>query len=140
MKKLLLLIAIGWSALTLKAQTVTTLQSPDGKVAVKVTTAKNISYAVSIDNYDVLTDCHLALTMDGKTLGASPKLKNVKRTTINETLHPVVPLKSAEVRNHCSIRPCILESFGPNTIVLPNFGLAVPFGGIHSRRNSKSET
>ncbi len=111
MKKLLLLAVVGWFAFALKAQTVTTLQSPDGKVAVKVTTAKNISYAVSIDNHDVLTDCHLALTIDGKTLGASPKLKNVKRTTINETLHPVVPLKSAEVRNHCNAMTLAYDGF-----------------------------
>ncbi len=111
MKKLFLLTCLGLAALSAVAQKVNTLQSPDGKVAVKVTTAKDISYAVSIDNNDILTDCRLAMTVNGKTLGDAPKLKGVKRSTVNETLHPVVPLKSAEVKNHCNVMTLAYDGF-----------------------------
>lgn len=98
-------------AFLVNAQKATTLQSPDGTIAVKVTTGNVLSYTLTIDNEEVLTDCRLDMTIDGKKLAASPKLKNVKRSTINETLHPVVPLKSAEVKNHCNVMTMTFDGF-----------------------------
>lgn len=111
MRKLILLALLGIASLTANAQNTNTLKSPDGTVAVKVTTAKDISYSVSIDNHDLLADCKLALTIDGKTLGASPKLKGVKRSTINTTVRPVVPMKNAVEKNHCNVMTMAFDGF-----------------------------
>ncbi len=77
-----------------------TLTSPDGTIGVTVNVGQNISYSVTADGNTLLTDCVLALNKDGKQLGASPKLKSVKRQSVNQTIRREVPIKNAQVRNH----------------------------------------
>lgn len=111
MKKLFLATILAMTTLLVCAQNLTTLQSPDGTIAVKITTGKSLSYSVSIDQQEVLRDCRLDMTIDGKSLCASPKLKKAKQTTINETLHPLVPLKNAEVKNHCNVLTMTFDGY-----------------------------
>lgn len=102
MKKILLLSLCAMACMAVRAQKANVLKSPDGTIAVSVTTGKNISYSVSADGNTILDDCVLGMTVDGKNLGPNAKLKGVKRSSINETLHPEVPLKMSSVQNRCN--------------------------------------
>lgn len=102
MKHILTLALALCGALGLHAQQTHTLQSPDGKVAINVNTQQHLSYSVSMDGATLVDDARLALTVGGKTLGDKPALNSVRRGTVNETLRPVVPLKQAQIANHCN--------------------------------------
>ena len=102
MKKILLLSLCAMACMAVRAQKANVLKSPDGTIAVSVTTGKNISYSVSADGNTILDDCVLGMTVDGKNLGPNAKLKGVKRSSVNETLHPEVPLKMSSVQNRCN--------------------------------------
>lgn len=100
MKKTILLLAAAVLATGMKAADDLTLKSPDGTVGVNVSLGDKVTYTVSVDGNEVLTGCELAMTIGNKQLGVKPKLKNVKRTTVNETIKREVPLKNAMVKNH----------------------------------------
>lgn len=100
MKKTILLLAAAVFATGMKAANDLTLKSPDGTVGVNVSLGDKVTYTVSVDGNEVLTGCELAMTIGNKQLGVKPKLKNVKRTTVNETIKREVPLKNAMVKNH----------------------------------------
>ena len=99
MKKILLMSLCAMACMAVHAQKANVLKSPDGTIAVSVTTGKNISYSVSADGNTILNNCVLGMSVDGKNLGPNAKLKGVKRSSINETLHPEVPLKMSSVQN-----------------------------------------
>ena len=103
MRKTFIVFIATLFAATAFAQRTAELKSPDGTIGVKVAVGKSITYTVSADNNALLTDCSLAMKIDGKTLGANPKLKGVKRSVINNTIRPVVPLKFSEIKNHCNV-------------------------------------
>ncbi len=76
------------------------LRSPDGRLEVRVRTDDRIRYDVSLDGKDLLGDSTLSITIDGKTLGASPKVRATKRRTVDQTLEVPVRRRSAQVRDH----------------------------------------
>ena len=97
------ILALGlFCALGLYAQRTTDLTSPDGKVTVSVSAGRQLSYTVSMDGHVLVNDARLGMTIGQQNLGEKPQLKGVRRFTVNETLHPVVPLKQASVVNHCN--------------------------------------
>lgn len=100
MKKTILMLAAALLATGLRAADDLTLKSPDGTVGVNVSLGDKVTYSVSVDGNEVLTGCELAMTVGNKQLGVKPKLKNVKRTSVDETIKREVPIKNAQVRNH----------------------------------------
>lgn len=75
------------------------LASPDGNIKVAVTLGDGITYNVYNGDETVLTDCRIALNVNGKVLGSSPTLKSVDRKSVNETRQPFLHLKYSEVSN-----------------------------------------
>jgi len=100
MKKTLLILLSAMISAGAQADKNVTLSSPDGTIGVSVNVGKKISYTVTADNNPILTDCVLALQMGDKNLGVNAKLKNVKRTTVDENIRREVALKNAVTRNH----------------------------------------
>lgn len=94
---MLLLLAVTCGNAAAKS---TVVQSPDGKIRMVVDVAEQITYAVWSGEDRVIENGSLSLTCGGRTLGASPVLRSVKRTSVDEMLDPVNPTKNARVRNH----------------------------------------
>ncbi len=94
-----LFIAIWCICNHLSAQS-TELSSPNGELKISIRIADKIYYSVSCKNEELLTNCYLQLSLKGDVLGQQPKLTGQKRTQVNETLTPVVPMKFSSVSNH----------------------------------------
>lgn len=79
-----------------KAETVT---SPNGRIKVEVTVGDQLQYSVFHGEELILKDCVLSLQVGKDTFGSKPQLSSIKRSKIDETVRPVVPLKYATVEN-----------------------------------------
>lgn len=140
MRKTFSLLIATLFAATAFAQRTAELKSPDGTIGVKVAVGKSITYTVSADNNALLTDCSLAMKVDGKTLGANPKLKGVKRSVINNTIRPVVPLKFSEIKNHCNV---MTLNFGDYSVEFRAFDNGVAYRFVTAKKgmmNVEDET
>lgn len=103
MKRTLFLLALVLAVCSLTAAPKTlNLKSPDGTVSVDVTVGNGVTYNVSIDGNVLLTNCALGMTTSNGTLGSGTTLRSSKRGTIDEIRTRVVPMKNAQVRNHCN--------------------------------------
>ena len=93
---MLLCIACGMQAKVQK------LASPNGKLKMEVNVGNDLSLRV-MSGSEVLVDrLDLALQVGNERLGQKPKLKNAKRTTINNEIRNAVPMKNATTRNHAN--------------------------------------
>lgn len=101
MKKifLFLLALVLLPTLRMSAQKVQTLTSPDGKIKLEVSVGERLTYSAFLGDEAILKDCPLGLQVGEETFGVNPKLKSSKRTKVDETIRPAVPLKFAEVAN-----------------------------------------
>ena len=101
MKKifLFLLALVLLPTLRMSAQKVQTLTSPDGKIKLEVSVGERLTYRAFLGDESILKDCPLGLQVGEETFGVNPKLKSSKRTKVDETIRPAVPLKFAEVAN-----------------------------------------
>lgn len=77
-----------------------TLTSPNGELTLSIRITDKIYYSISCQEDELINDSYLQLTLKDKTLGQSPRLTGQKRSQVNETLTPYVPLKFASVSNH----------------------------------------
>lgn len=93
-------IAISVAAPATKSYKVT---SPDGTITVDVKLNHKISYSVYSNNNLLLKDCDLSLQLTDGEVGFSPKVKKAKTSVIDETVKREIPMKNAEVRNHCNV-------------------------------------
>ena len=93
-------IAISVAAPATKSYKVT---SPDGTITVDVKLNHKISYSVYSNNNLMLKDCDLSLQLADGEVGFSPKVKKAKTSVIDETVTREIPMKNAEVRNHCNV-------------------------------------
>ena len=76
------------------------LRSPGGRVEVRVNVGQDLTYSVFYTSQPILHNCPLSLTLNqGQILGSKPVLVNVERRSVDETLHPVVRVKSATIRD-----------------------------------------
>lgn len=100
MRRYLLLSMILFLALQLHAQNKLELTSPNGEIKVSITLSDKIYYSIDYNGEVLLKDNYLQLALKNQVLGQNPKLRRQKRTSVNEQLTPVVPLKYSEVKNH----------------------------------------
>lgn len=78
------------------------VQSPNGALKVNIELKDKIYYSVLAGNDLLLDNCSLSLTVGSEVLGTQPKLRNMKRGVINESIKREIPLKNAIVKNHCN--------------------------------------
>src|SRR5437867_93641 len=81
------------------AQTPSTydLQSPNGKIQLKIQTDKHISYAVLINGTSVLANSNLSIDIDHTTLGLNPTVKSTKTNAVDRWIDAPIPQKSAKI-------------------------------------------
>ena len=77
------------------------LLSPDKKVKIVISVADNISYSVLYQSQALLEKSPISLTVkEHGVLGKNPKVEKVGNRSVNEVLHPVLKVKSADVVDH----------------------------------------
>ena len=76
-----------------------TITSPNGNIKLEVTVGQQLTLNVFQANEQILKDCPLSLQVGNEQFGEKPKLSSAKRSKVDETIRPVVPLKFAEVQN-----------------------------------------
>ena len=87
-----------------------TVTSPDGTLRVEVTLNHKILYSVYSNNNLLLKECTLAMELNGDAVGFSPRVKKAKTSVIDETVKREVPMKNAEVRNHCNVLSLTMDN------------------------------
>ncbi len=95
---LLALLAMG-SGMAI-AQTSYDLKSPDGRIEVRIRTARQIRYDVVLRGTSLLENASLSLDVEHKKLGIEPKVVNSKQRSSDEIVEPVVRQKFAKIRDH----------------------------------------
>lgn len=77
-----------------------TLRSPDGRIAVQVSTAGDaVRYGVTVGERAVLHEATMSMTIDGRTLGRSPVVAATSTRTHDGTVTPPVRQKAASLRD-----------------------------------------
>lgn len=77
------------------------VNSPDGRISVKVETGQKTVYSVQFDGKTVLAPSPLSMTFsDGKVIGDNMKVKKVVRSSSDRTIMPVIRQKTAEIRDN----------------------------------------
>ena len=101
MRRIILVVMLFCIACGMQAK-VQKLASPNGKLKMEVNVGNDLSLRV-MSGSEVLVDrLDLALQVGNERLGQKPKLKNAKRTAINNEIHNAVPMKNATTRNHAN--------------------------------------
>ncbi len=98
-KKLIVFVGLLLPTLFVSAKNYT-VKSPDSSIEVTISVNKTITYQVSIDNSVVIKPSAISMSFkDGTRFGKNAKVKKVKTTTVNETLTPVIKVRTAEITN-----------------------------------------
>ena len=99
MRRYFLLAVCLCLASLLRAQNKLELISPNGELKVSLNLSDKIYYSIDYNGDVLLKDNSLQLTLRNQVLGQNPKLRRQKRTSVDEQLTPIVPLKYAKVNN-----------------------------------------
>ena len=99
MRRYFLLVVCLCLASLLRAQNKLELISPNGELKVFLNLSDKIYYSIDYNGDVLLKDNTLQLTLRNQVLGRNPKLRRQKRTSVDEQLTPIVPLKYAKVNN-----------------------------------------
>ena len=99
MRRYFLLVVCLCLASLLRAQNKLELVSPNGELKVSLNLSDKIYYSIDYNGDVLLKDNTLQLTLRNQVLGENPKLHRQKRTSVDEQLTPVVPLKYSKVNN-----------------------------------------
>ena len=99
MRRYFLLVVCLCLASLLRAQNKLELVSPNGELKVSLNLSDKIYYSIDYNGDVLLKDNTLQLTLRNQVLGENPKLRRQKRTSVDEQLTPIVPLKYAKVNN-----------------------------------------
>ncbi len=99
MRRYFLLVVCLCLASLLRAQNKLELISPNGELKVSLNLSDKIYYSIDYNGDVLLKDNTLQLTLRNQVLGENPKLRRQKRTSVDEQLTPIVPLKYAKVNN-----------------------------------------
>lgn len=90
------------AALSLRAAApaVPELQSPDGRISVRIQVDQRIAYDILVDERAIMKASTLSLRIDDAKLGASPQLKAVTPRSYDGAIEPPVRQKAARFRDH----------------------------------------
>jgi alpha-glucosidase len=103
----------------------TRLASPDGTIEVHVHAGDRLTYDVWIDGVPRVQAASLALTVDGTTLGARPRVRHVRRASVDRVVEPPVRQKAARLRERYN--EARLEMEGRYAVVFRAFDEGVAY-------------
>ena len=99
MRRYILLVVCLCLVSLLHAQNRLELVSPNGELKVSLNLSDKIYYSIDYNGDVLLKDNSLLLVLKNQVLGQNPKLRRQKRTSVDEQLTPIVPLKYSKVNN-----------------------------------------
>ena len=76
-----------------------TVASPNGKIVLTVSVDTQIKWSAAVSNQSIFTNNTLSLDLGTSVLGINPKVVSAKTTSVNETVHTVVAVKSKTIQN-----------------------------------------
>lgn len=97
---LILMVVFFLSDAASLAQSSHDLRSPDGRIEIRIRTAKEIRYDVLLNGRALLQDCTLSLDVDHKALGPDARVLKRKERSSDQVLEPLVRQKFAKVREN----------------------------------------
>lgn len=133
MRKTLLIFLSCISIIATYGQKKLDLISPNGNIKLELSITDKIRYTILSDNQILLEDNSLLLDLGSEVLGQNPKLLGQKRTKINETLSPIVPLKYSTVKNEYN--QLILTFKGNYSVEFRAFDDGIAYRFITNRRD-----
>lgn len=80
------------------AQSIPSLRSPDGRIAIDVHTGERLSYDVLLNGKALLQDSPISMKIEQQTLGIQPKVLVAKQRSVDQKIEPVVRQKFAVIR------------------------------------------
>jgi len=89
MKHLILLAALLLPSL-LWSQKQYRLSSPDNRLDLQLNVGSTVTYSLSFDGKTIVSPSEINMVVDSKSLCTSPKIKDSKKKSLSELLHPVV--------------------------------------------------
>ena len=131
MRKYLLLSMFLCLVSLLHAQNKFELVSPNGEIKVSFNLSDKIYYNIDYNGEVLLKDNFLQLILKNQVLGQNPKLRRQKRTSIDEQLTPVVPLKYSKVNNRYNQ---LLLTFKDYSVELRAFDDGIAYRFITSQK------
>ena len=76
------------------------VSSPNGQLTIAVSVDNQIKWSAAVNHQPIFTDNTLSLDLGTSVLGINPKVLAAKITSVNETVLPVVAVKSKTINNH----------------------------------------
>ncbi|WP_297089055.1 glycoside hydrolase family 97 protein [uncultured Draconibacterium sp.] len=99
MKTLFLMVILTAFSFLLSAKDYT-LESPSGKVQIKVAIADQISYSVLLDDRVIIAPSQISMEIsDGTIWGKDAKVRKAKTTSVSQEITPVVQRKYAKIQD-----------------------------------------
>ncbi|WP_347839058.1 glycoside hydrolase family 97 protein [uncultured Draconibacterium sp.] len=99
MKTLFLMVMLTAFSFLLSAKDYT-LESPSGKVQIKVAIADQISYSVLLDDRVIIAPSQISMEIsDGTIWGKDAKVRKAKTTSVSQEITPVVQRKYAKIQH-----------------------------------------
>lgn len=87
MKKLILMIACGMLVLSVQAQKVFKLNSPNDNLCVKITTGKQLVYDITCNGKQILAPSPISMTLDnGQVWGVNAGLAGSKQKKVDQVV------------------------------------------------------
>ena len=99
MKRILLTAIAVIMTLSAYAENISLL-SPDGNIKVTVSVDEDVTWSLAIGGQTALDNGKIAMYTTNGTFGEMPKLKSVKRNSVDRTVTPVIALKQSEIRDN----------------------------------------
>ncbi len=88
------------------------LESPSGKILVKVSVAEKISYSVLLNGKEIIAPSDISMTINNGTIwGENAKVKKAKTTSVSEEIIPVVQRKYAKIDNSYNLLTLTFKDF-----------------------------
>lgn len=97
------LLLLASMPLTMMAGKAVSLSSPNGDINVKVTIGDKLSFSVEKGSEQLVSSCGISLQKGNKQFGIKPRLRQSRRSVINEQIKNVLPLKNAITANKANV-------------------------------------
>ena len=76
------------------------ITSPDKNITLNVTTGEKLSWSVNYKGENIIDDSEISMTInDDNTLGENVRVRKKSENNVNETLTPIVALKTSSIKN-----------------------------------------
>lgn len=104
------------------------VSSPNGRIKISLGLEEQLTYVVAFDGRQLLSPSPISMVFgDGTVLGREPKVVEVRKRAIDETIRPVVCQKRSVIKNRCNEMKLCFEGGHGIVVRAYNDGVAYRF-------------